>query len=497
MRLAEGKAMTSRFPGIFYSTKIIGICLTFALGSALSFCAPAALAQSAAKSPAAAQSSQPVLARLPAPRPAHAPAAKPPARASKIALVVPAGTPLRVSLLKKVKIGKVGAPVVAKVTEPVYSFDKVVIPAGSKVTGKVTQIIPASKFRRTEAMLNGDFTPLKTAKVEFDTLVLENGTRMPIETTVSRGIQDVIRLVTKQDAPKKPGLVHEAERAVDAQWHGAIHEVKTVASLHWLKKTALSELPYHRQYLQAGTVYEAELVHPLDCGKETIAPDTLADYGDPPPPNSVVHARLLTALSSATAHKGTKVEAVMTKPLFSPDKHLLLPEGTRLVGEVVQVHPARDLHRNGLLRIAIRKMELPSGATAAVDASIQGLDVSRKSGIALDSEGGASIPRNRKRYLDTALSLAIATSTFDSDAGRVGHQNGDLSNRGVAGGSGFRLVGLVLGVAVQSRVLGQVLGIYGAGWSVYDHFISHGRDVILAKDTPMTIGFGSQQPTGH
>ncbi|MDE3136605.1 MAG: hypothetical protein KGL59_08520 [Acidobacteriota bacterium] len=489
--------MASKAPGIFHSNRGFCICLALALAGALSFCAKAALAQSAAQPPKPAQTSQPVLARLPANPPAHSAAAKSSAPAGKIDLMVPSGTPLRVSLLKKVKISKVDDPVVAEVTEPVYSFDRVVIPAGSKVTGKVAQIIPATKFRRTEAILNGDFTPLKTAKVEFDTLILSDGARMPIETTVSPGIQDVIRLVTKQDAPKKPGLVHEAERAVDAQWHGAIHEVKTVASLHWLKKTALSELPYHRQYLGAGTVYEAELVHPLDFGKETIAPGALADYGDPPPPNSVVHARLLTALSSATAHKGTKVEAVMTKPLFSEDKHLLLPEGTQLLGEVVQVHPARGMHRNGLLRIAIRKMELPSGATAAVDASIQGLAVSRKSNIALDSEGGASVPERKQRYLDTALSLAIATSTFDSDAGRVGHQNGDLSNRGVAGGSGFRLVGLILGVAVQSRTVGQVLGIYGAGWSVYDHFIAHGRDVILAKDTPMTIGFGSQQPTGR
>jgi hypothetical protein len=489
--------MTSRAPGIFHSHRNTGICLTLALTVALSFCATAARAQSAAQSPAKAPASQPVLSRLPAARTTHSPAAKASVPASKIDLVVPAGTPLRISLLKKVRIGKVGDPVVARVTEPVYSFDHVVIPAGSKVTGKISQIIPATKFRRTEAILNGDFTPLKSAKVEFDTLVLKDGARMPIETTVSPGIQDVIRLVTKQDAPKKPGLVHEAERAVDAQWHGAIHEVKTVASLTWLKKVALSELPYHRQYLNAGTVYEAELVHPMDFGKETIAPGTMADYGDPPPPNSVVHARLLTALSSATAHKGTKVEAVMNEPLFSPDKHLVLPEGTRLVGEVVQVHPARGMHRNGLLRIAIRKMELPSGAAAAVDASIQGLDVSRNSNIALDSEGGATVPERKQRYLDTALSLAIATSTFDSDAGRVGHQNGDLSNRGVAGGSGFRLVGLILGVTVQSRMVGQVLGIYGAGWSVYDHFIAHGRDVILAKDTPMTIGFGSQQLSGR
>ena len=486
--------MAAKGPGILHSTRNIGIWRAFALGGALFFCAAAAFAQ--AKSPA--HPSQPVLARLPAAQPAHPSVAKTAAPAKTIKLVVPAGAPLRVSLVKNVKIGKVGVPVAARVTEPVYAFDRVVIPAGSKVTGKVTEIIPASKFRRTEAILNGNFTPLKTAKIEFDTLILKDGTRMPIDTAVSPGIQQVIRLVSRQGPPQKPGLVHQAERAVDQQWHGAIHEVKTVASLHWLKETAVGELPYHRQYLHAGTVYEAALLHPLRCGQEEIAPAALAAYGDPPPANSVVHARLVTELSSATAHKGTRVEAVMTQPLLSPTKQLLLPEGTRLVGEVVQVHPARRLHRNGLLRIAIRKMELPSGVSTPVDASLQGLEVSSKSNIKLDSEGGATVPESKKRYLDTALSLAIATSTFDSDAGRqAGRQGGDVGNRGVAGGSGFRLVGLIIGATVQSHVLGQVMGFYGAGWSVYDHFLAHGHDVVLAKDTPMTIGFGTQQPTGR
>jgi hypothetical protein len=54
-----------------------------------------------------------------------------------------------------------------------------------------------------------------------------------------------------------------------------------------------------------------------------------------PVPDSVAHVRLLTAMSSASAKQGEVVEALVTAPLFSPEHKLVLPEGTRLTGEVV------------------------------------------------------------------------------------------------------------------------------------------------------------------
>lgn len=415
-----------------------------------------------------------------------------------IQLSVPVGTPLRVALLKRVRIGKVGRPVVARVIEPVYSFNRIVVPAGSRVKGKVIRVIPAPKLRRAEAVMNGNFSTLDTVQIEFNTLILKNGTRMPIETRVSPGIRSVIQLVAKKGKAVKPGLFNRAKRAIGAQWHGAMQEARKVVRFRYLKSFAIRELPYHRRYLEPGTVFDADLLRPLHCGRETLTPAELADYGDPPPANSVVQARLVTTVSSATAHKGTAVDAIITKPLFSDGKKLLLlPEGTELEGVVVQAHPAKRFHRNGLLRIAIHKMVLPSGVTSLVDANITGLAVGKGTHIQLDSEGGATIPKqNRKRILDTALSMAIATSTFDSDARRAASSHGDLSNRGLAGGSGFHLVGLVVGAAAASRTVGQAFGIYGAAWSVYDHFIAGGHNVVLRKDTPMSISFGSQQPSG-
>ncbi len=506
------------FPGISaprFAAIVAAIAALLGAPAALAQAKPSPAAQKAAAAASQGQKGSPArslprLARLPLSALAPAPPGrglKSPAPTSaapaSVSLIVPAETPLRVSLSKTVPLGKVGEPIAAQVTEPVYAFDRVVIPQGSEVTGKIAEIIPASKLRRTEAIMNGNFTPLKTATIEFDTLALKDGTRLPIETKVSLGIPNVIRLVAASSKPVKPGLIQRAKRALGQQWHYALQQARTVVSYRFWKKFAIGELPYHHQYLREGTVFDAELLAPLRCGQETLAPGALADYGQPPPPNSVVEARLLTALNSATARKGGRVEAVVTQPLFSPRRKLLvLPEGTRLEGSVVQAHPARRLHRNGLLRIVIQRMTLPSGATARVDASLAGLAVGQASHIKLDSEGGASISTSKKRYLDTALSLAIAMSTTggcDAEDRISGGScdGGNLTHRSVAGGSGFKLVGLALGMAVHSQVLSQALGFYGAAWSVYNHFLSPGRNVILAKNTPMVIAFGAQQPSGN
>jgi len=60
----------------------------------------------------------------------------------------------------------------------------------------------------------------------------------------------------------------------------------------------------HPQYIEAGTVYFAELQEPLDFGSELLTPEIASGIGSAPPDGSSVHARLLTPLSSATRAEG-------------------------------------------------------------------------------------------------------------------------------------------------------------------------------------------------
>jgi hypothetical protein len=59
--------------------------------------------------------------------------------------------------------------------------------------------------------------------------------------------------------------------------------------------------------------------------------------------------------------------------------------------------------------------------------------------------------------------------------------------------NGFKLVGVALGLAAHSRALGYTMGGYGAGMSVYSHFIARGHEVVFPKHTAMEIGIGRRQ----
>jgi hypothetical protein len=62
-----------------------------------------------------------------------------------IPLSVPTGTPLKVALDQEVRVRNVGQPVHGKVVEPVYAFDKLVVPAGTEVIGKISAIDKCEK----------------------------------------------------------------------------------------------------------------------------------------------------------------------------------------------------------------------------------------------------------------------------------------------------------------------------------------------------------------
>src|SRR5216684_5193084 len=74
-----------------------------------------------------------------------------------VPLTVDAGVPLRVYLTKRLP-KRLNEPVHARLIEPIFAFDREVIPPGAEVLGRVSRLVPASKFARTMAIIGGDFT---------------------------------------------------------------------------------------------------------------------------------------------------------------------------------------------------------------------------------------------------------------------------------------------------------------------------------------------------
>jgi len=116
---------------------------------------------------------------------------------------VPKGTAVQVVLDKEVRIQKVGQPIHGLVAEPVYAFDKLVVPVGTGVTGQITQLEGVSAVKRTLDVLNAEFTPARQVQVEFDDLELTGGQHIPIHTTVTVGSGQVVQFIAAADDAKK------------------------------------------------------------------------------------------------------------------------------------------------------------------------------------------------------------------------------------------------------------------------------------------------------
>ena len=435
--------------------------------------------------------------RTTAPGPAEAARAKP---LPMVALTVPRGTPLQIALDREVRVKKAGQPIEGRVMQPVYAFDKLVVPAGSVAVGHISKIEPLSRKKRILSLLNANLTPAHKVQLEFDDLILPNGRRVPIDTIVAPGSGQVIHLVTAGGKQPKKTLKDKAQQKIAQEkqqarqeWHTAMQEVKARGKRHRLERYALAELPVHPQYIDSGTLYFAELERPLEFGSEPMSKKDSEQLGHTPPPGSLVHALLLTPLDSGTTPKGTKVLAVISQPLFDGNHRLVIPEGSELKGDVVQVEPAWHLHHNGELRLVFHQLVPPDGLAEQVAASFEGVETNAADHVKLDSEGGAQATDPKSRYLRTSLSLAVAAFSSSGDG------DTDALNNGAGGANSFRLIGFGLGLGVHYTPLGMALGAYGASRSVYTHFLARGHEVVFPKDTAMEIGFGKMvmPPPGH
>lgn len=422
--------------------------------------------------------------------------------AATIELLVPSGTPLRVALEKRVRIDHPGEIVRGRVVETVYAFDQSVLPAGSVASGRVTKVEPVSAKTRTFAYANGNFSPFHKYQVTFDTIALPDGKQLAIQTTVSPGIAEVVHLISKPEKEKEKSAAARAtaNARMDAEnrVHDAVAQVKSPGRLHRLKQFALAQLPYRRQYLEPGTRFDASLDAPLDFGKTTRTADQIAAIGNAPAPDSILRARLVVEVSSATSQRGTPIAAVLTEPLYSSEHQLILPANSRLIGEVVHAKPARKLHHNGELRVIFERIETPEGIAQAMQGSLEGVQVDRAAGLQLDNEGGAHTTDSKKRYLSTGLAVVLAAAAAHPDAEHgTTDAAGDPGVRAGAGVSGFRYAGALLSLAARSTPVSMAFGAYGASASIYSNFLSRGRDVVLVKDTPLEIGFGNPHPPAN
>jgi hypothetical protein len=426
-------------------------------------------------------------------------------------LVVKEGVPLRVIVTEKLRYKK-NQPVHARIVEPVYSFDREVLPSGTEVLGRITGFQSAPRWARITSMLGGNFTPLRQPVLAFDTLMLKDGRSLPIQTSVSAGSDTVVRFKSGPAEQKKGRVATATEAArqqIEARKRAVIDSIKAPGKMDRVKEAMWSFAPWHPQYLPAASRFNAKLLAPLEFGDTSIPVVELTGLGSEPPADAILAARLITSLDSRTTAHGASVEALLTRPLVSGDNHLIFPEGSRLHGTVVQGQPARRWHRSGKLAFMFTGIEpvAPSSVVASpsvqeIEGRLESVESNSSQGkIQMDEEGGTSGASSNKRFIMPAISLMMAMQSADGldhhhpdadDPVSTHPYSNHYGSRVIAGGFGFGLLGSALGRL--SHPIAPVLGFYGAGRSIYSNVVARGQEVTFPADTPIEIRLSSRTP---
>jgi hypothetical protein len=405
---------------------------------------------------------------------------------------IAAGVPLRVALEHRVAIKRVGEPIQGRLVDPIYVFDRMLLPAGSLVEGHIARIGGVPIARRLTALLYGNLTPPREVRAKFDALLLSDGTWLSLNTSPSRGTAHTMRL-TK---PLKKGEEHQsplggARDKLAEMNQAAILAFKAPGKISRLKSRLFEMLPYHRQAWSAGTLFTGVLQEPLTG----LAPIPFKAQTDSPAAESEaqeVSARLVTPIGSASARRGSPVEAVVTRPIFSANRTLLIPEGSRLLGEVVEAQHARSFHRNGKVLFVFRQIKLPVSASQSIQGYVDGVEADFNAHLALDSEGAAHVSSPKTRFIFPAIAAAVAGLSFHQDYNSRGVPDQDIGGRAESGAVGLGLIGTLL-AQVGPRALASSIAITGAAFSVYSTFIARGQNVILPANTPVKISLNARK----
>jgi hypothetical protein len=386
------------------------------------------------------------------------------ARPPQSTIMVGAGNDLRCRLEKGLRITESGEPITAKLVEPVYAGTTIAIPEGSTVKGHVSLI--SSAPGRAERILRGDFTPPRTAHVTFDNVILPDGTAVQIRTDTTIGFSDV-KMAQYLPKSQRPGVRQKMKDAAKP--------LREPNKLQRLRQAAITSLPYHPEYLDQGTIFDANLLDPI----RTPTPIEPAEV-HPPLGDNYLHLRLLTALRSETIVRGAAIEAAVSRPYYNSDHVLLYPAGTKLEGTVTKTVPAGWMKKNGKLLFSFHSAQTPDGITTEMIATVAGIQAAGGQRLAVGIEGNVKATTSLFSRLRAPVSLigpsrAIADTSLDKTAW----------SRAGEGRKGFGLLGA--GAAQASATTAIGFGYFGAAMNIYDAFFARGSNVELPVNTPVLL----------
>jgi len=408
--------------------------------------------------------------------------------------ILPAGSSLALELTARTGIHRIGQTVEASLTEPVYVDNRILLPAGTKVTGVVAAVHGPAFLHRLQAASSGDFSPAPAVAIRFDSITLGGANYYMI--AASAPDAPVLHMATVSAV--KPSITANFEHRASTLYHQQEDAFESLLQQQtkWttVKGEVVDSLPYRPTSLPAGATYTVRLVEPLTLPDATPIP-AIAPPGTPMPDSAVISAHLDTALSSATAHWGEPATATLDEPLLDARDAVILPQGTQLEGKVVEARPARWFNRGGHLRFHFDAVALPANpvaaatapTTVAINAQIAG--VATNAPIALDEEGATTPakPSEAKTYLALGV-MALTAAHGDAD-------NSWSLNAGSGAAGRFKIWNILVPMAMpRFQPVALALGFVATGHTLYSRFIARGHNIAFPAGTRLEIRLRAHQP---
>ena len=405
--------------------------------------------------------------------------------------VLAPGTALRVVLDHPARIHK-GASLQGHLTEPVYLLDHKIVPAGATVTGTIRGTRPGPKALRVRRLLAADFTPPRVPEAVFTALTIPAQGFLAARTVAieAPALETSATVLTLGVKPRKQSLFSQLKGTIAERKQDALDTLREHRYREIVERWALGQLPYHPDILWSKTHFNADLATAATLPDPVHTSLPVEDLRGRLP-EGVLHARLVTALSSETAKRGDRVDAVITEPLLSADgTHLLVSQGTHLEGTVVQTKAARRFGRNGDLRFAFRELDLPDGEGTARPVDIHGrlsaAETAPGEHATIDEEGEVKAGNGPGKYFEPALLTALAVG--------AGHHHDEDGPAGSAGAgtstvasNGFGLIARVVSLSTRNVQVVQGFAYYSLAKSVYYNFLAKGHETTFPHDTAIQV----------
>jgi hypothetical protein len=192
-------------------------------------------------------------------------------RAQQALVQVPPSTPLPIQLGKHVPMKK-GEPLQGYLLYPVYAENRLVIPAGSILRGKVVKLNP-DRSHRIHSRLWGDFTPFHIPVVQFDQLVLPDGSVQPVVGQNATDGAPVMHLSAAPSATRRSFLAQQLYRAKQ-QAKDTVALVTAPGRGDRLVQAIYRQLPYHPERIESGTAWTVSLEQPWSLRPDSSEPPT-------------------------------------------------------------------------------------------------------------------------------------------------------------------------------------------------------------------------------